>query len=53
MATDPKKNDEIKDEELEAVSGGTGGDNVDEQPDDGTHGDKTLPKSGKGGMMEA
>ncbi len=28
MATDPKKNDEIKDEELDMVSGG-GGDKID------------------------
>ena len=35
MSTDPKKNDEFKDEELEAVAGG-GGDKVqDEQPDGG------------------
>ena len=39
MATDPKKNDEVKDEELEKVSGG--GDAVDEQLDDDIipHGD--------------
>ena len=30
MTTDPKKNDEIKDEELDKVSGGTGG-TADEQ----------------------
>lgn len=35
MSTDPKKNDEIRDEELECVAGGVGGDYVDEQPDGG------------------
>ena len=36
MTTDLKKNDEIKDEELECVAGGTGKDGIDEQPDGGT-----------------
>jgi hypothetical protein len=48
MSTDPKKNDEIKDEELEMVSGGAGDNSHDEQPD----GDPALPSSstpGKGG----
>ena len=33
MTTDPKKNDEVKDEELDEVSGGTGKGDVDEEPD--------------------
>ncbi|MCH8149643.1 MAG: hypothetical protein IH987_16930 [Planctomycetes bacterium] len=32
MTTDPKKNDEIKDEELQNVSGGVGEDKTDENP---------------------
>ena len=45
MTTDPKKNDEVKDEELESVAGGT--DKVlDEQPDDGSGGDTSDPKAG-------
>ena len=35
MTTDLKKNDEIKDEELELVAGGAGGDSIDEQPEGG------------------
>lgn len=35
MPTDPKKNDEVKDEELERMAGGAGGDSVDERPDGG------------------
>ena len=34
MAIDPK-NEELKDHDLEMVSGGAGGDNEDEQPDGG------------------
>ena len=33
MSTDPKKNDEIKDEELDKVSGGGEAEQPDEQPD--------------------
>lgn len=49
MATDPRKNDEVKDEELEGVAGGAGGDRMDEQPDDGSHGDPlfTVGKAGR------
>ena len=35
MDTDPKKTDEIKDEELEKVSGGAEGGQIDELPEDG------------------
>lgn len=49
MATDPKKNDEVKDEELERVAGGAGDDTVDEQPDPGGGGGKDS-EIGKGGM---
>ena len=45
MSTDPKKNDEIKDEELENVSGGAGKDNVDEQDSD-----NKGSTTGQGGM---
>ena len=51
MSTDPKKNDEIKDEQLEMVSGGAK-DEIDEQPD----GDEGIPLSrriGKAGREQA
>lgn len=31
MTTDPKKNDEVKDEDLELVSGGAGKDDIDQK----------------------
>ena len=34
MTTDPKKNDELRDQELQNVSGGAGKDKVDENPQD-------------------
>ena len=44
MATDPKKNDELKDEDLAKLSGGTGdGGSDDELPGDGTV-DPSTPK---------
>ena len=51
MATDPKKNDEVKDEELERVAGGAGDDTVDEQPDPGGGGKDS--EIGKGGIRRA
>ena len=51
MSTDPRKNDEIKDEQLEMVSGGAKNE-TDEQPD----GDEGVPlsrKIGKGGREQA
>ncbi|MCH8241273.1 MAG: hypothetical protein IH897_01530 [Planctomycetes bacterium] len=51
MATDPKKNDEVKDEELERVAGGAGDDTVDEQPDPG--GGTPASETGKAGIRRA
>ena len=51
MTTDPKKNDEVKDEELERVAGGAGDDTVDEQPDPGGGGKDS--EIGKAGMRRA
>ena len=42
MSTDPKKNDEVKDEELEGVAGGAGKDQNNERPIPGS-GDDTVP----------
>ncbi len=47
MSTDPKKNDEIKDEELDKVSGGTG-DSTDEGQD-GLGGSEGGGDGGSGG----
>ena len=47
MSTDPKKNDEIKDEELDAVSGGAG-DSTDEGQD-GLGGSEGGGDGGSGG----
>ncbi len=47
MSTDPKKNDEIKDEELDLVSGGTG-DSIDEGQD-GLGGSEGGGDGGSGG----
>lgn len=48
MTTDPKKNDELKDKELEGVAGGAGVQNPDETGDDipptGDYGE-LMPKS--------
>ena len=48
MATDPKKNDEIKDEELDMVSGGAGDDIDLPVPKGGSSGDGTGPGPEKG-----
>ena len=50
MTTDLKQNGEFKDEELECVAGGVGGDSVDEQPDGGGRPDAICYcRNGKGG----
>ena len=49
MTTDPKKNDEVKDEELERVAGGAGDNVDDEQPDPGDGSSPISTKPGKGG----
>ncbi len=49
MATDPKKNDEVKDEELERVAGGAGDNVDDEQPDPGSGPTPQSSKPGKDG----
>lgn len=49
MTTDPKKNDEIMDEELERVAGGAGSDKTDEQPDGGGVIEPPPPAASQGG----
>ena len=49
MSTDPKKNVDLKDEELERVAGGAGGDSADERPDPDGGVPTTETKPGKGG----
>lgn len=51
MTADPKKDNEIKDEDLNQVAGGTGSDVDDERPDD-YDGGGTTPSTPTGGKLK-
>lgn len=48
MTTDPKKNDELKDRDLEGVAGGAGG--IDEQNHEESGDSSTTPPTGDPGQ---